>query len=240
VQQAVDLAAGYNRVFPDLATARKIATRYGKPGADSAADAHALQGDMATTRPSDYPVLFHLSRLPLEGLRVFDLGGTMGNIFFLYDRYLGFPASLRWTVHDLPGNMERGREFGRQRGESRLHFTDDPESASGYDLLLISGSLHYFDFALADYVVRLAQRPRHVIVNRTPLVDAPTAATVQYTHGVMVACRLLNRRELIGGMQRLGYGLVDSWRVPEFSIKLPYDPKYWVREYRGAYFRAEG
>jgi hypothetical protein len=48
----------------------------------------------------------------------------------------------------------------------------------------------------------------------------------------------LNRAELIKGMERLGYGLVDSWPVPEFSIKLPYDPQYWVREYSGVYFQA--
>jgi putative methyltransferase (TIGR04325 family) len=238
-RQAIDWAAGYNRVFPDLSAAREVAQRYARHGHDSAENARGLRDDMATTRPSDYPVLFHLLGLPLDGLRVFDLGGTSGNLFYLYDRYLNFPASLRWTVHDLPGHAERGREFARQRGESRLHFTDDPNGASGSDVLLVSGSLHYFDFALADYVAGLGRRPRHVLVNRTPLVNAPTAATVQNSHhGVMVACRLLNRAELVAGMGGLGYELVDSWRAPEFSISLPYDPEYWVKEYSGAYFRA--
>ncbi len=238
VRQAIDLAVGYNRVFPDLAAARKAATRYGMPGADSAEAARALNARLATTRPSDYPVLFHLSRLPLDGLRVFDLGGAMGNIFFLYHRYLAFPPSLRWTVHDLPGNMERGREFARRQGESRLQFTDDPHGASGHDVLLVSGALHYFDFTLADYIAGLTDRSKHVLINRTPLVDAPTAATVQYNPGVvMVPCRLLNRAELVAGMEKLGYRLVDSCARAELSIKLPYDPEYWVREYSGAYFR---
>lgn len=239
VRQAVDLVAGYNRVVPDLATARRVAQWYARPGADSTEDAYSLQASMSRTRPSDYPALFHLSRLSLEGLRVFDLGGTMGNLFFLYDRYLQFPATLRWTVHDLPANRERGQELARQRGERRLQFTEDVYGASGADLLLVSGALHYFEFMLADYLARLAQRPRHVIINRTPLVDAPQAATVQYTHdGIMVPCRLLNRAELFAGMEKLGYKLVDSWRAPEFSVKLPYDPAYWVRAYSGAYFRA--
>jgi putative methyltransferase (TIGR04325 family) len=183
-------------------------------------------------------VLFHLGRLPLEGLRVFELGGTMGNTFLLYDRYIGFPRTLRWTVHDLPGNLERGREFARRQGESRLQFADEPQGASGHDVLLVSGALHYFDFTLAGYLAGLAQRPKHVFVNRTPLVDARTAATVTYNHGVMVACRLLNRAELLAGMERLGYQLVDSWSAPENSIKLPYDREYWVREYSGLYCRA--
>ena len=155
---------------------------------------------METTRPSDYPALFHLSRLHFENLSVFDLGGSMGNIFYLYDHYLGFPKSLRWTVHDLPGHVcSAGRDIARQRDESRIDFTDDPHGASDYDVLLISGSLHYFEFTLADYVAGLGQRPKHVLVNRTPLVDASTAATVQYTHGSMVACKLLNRSELDHG-----------------------------------------
>jgi putative methyltransferase (TIGR04325 family) len=194
---------------------------------------------MATLRPSDYPVLFHISQLTLEGLRVFDLGGTSGNLFFLYARYLRFPANLRWTVHDLPGHAERGREVARQRGESRLQFTDDPHGADGADVLLVSGSLHYLEFTLPDYLAGLNRRPPHVLVNRTPLVNVPTAATVQASHhGVMVACWLLNRAELIAGMERQGYQLGDSWRAPEFSVKLPYDPEYWLREYSGLYFRA--
>ena len=236
-RQVVDLVAGYNRVFPDLPSARAVAERYAERGHDSAENAHILAELMATTRPSDYPVLLHLAGLPLEGLRVFDLGGTMGDLFYLYDRYLSFPASLSWTVHDLPQNLERGRDLVRRRSESRLQFTDEIYGASGSDVLLVSGALHYFDFTLAEYIAALAQRPRHVFVNRTPLVDAPTAATVQHTD-VVVACRLLNRAQLIAGMQQLGYRLIDSWRVPEFSIKLPYDPEYWVREYSGAYFRA--
>jgi putative methyltransferase (TIGR04325 family) len=240
VRQAVDLVAGYNRVFPDLAAARGFAKRYGKPGADSDEDSHALLDEMAKMRPSDYPALFHLSRLSLEGLRVFDLGGTVGNIFYLYDRYLNFPPSLRWTVHDLPQNRDRGRDLAKQRGESRLLFTDDPRGAGGHDVLLVSGALHYFEFALADYLAGLTRRPRHVIVNRTPLVDAPTAATVQYTYfDVMVACRLLNRAELVAGIEGLGYRLIDSWRAPDFSIKLPYNPDHWVRQYSGLYFRVE-
>jgi putative methyltransferase (TIGR04325 family) len=193
---------------------------------------------MAKLRPSDYPVLYYLARMQLQGFRVFDLGGTMGNLFFLYDRSLTFPVDLQWMVHDLPANRERGRAWTQQRGEARLQFTADLHGASGYDLLLVSGALHYFDFALADYLTKLDQRPRHVIINRTPLADRPTTATVQYAYGnVMVACRLLNRAELIQSLLQLGYEVLDSWSVPELSIKLPYDPEYEVREYSGLYFR---
>lgn len=237
VKQAADLAAGYNRVFPDLPAAREVVERYAEPGHDSAKNVDGLHAFLARIWPSDYPVLFHLARLPLDGLRVFDLGGTTGNMLLLYDRYLDFPMSLRWTVHDLPGNLERGRDFVRQQSERRLQFDDNPHGASGHDVLLVSGALHYFDFTLAEYVAGLSRRPKHVLINRTPIVDAPSAATVTYNQGVLVACRLINRADLVAGMEKLGYRLLDSWRAPELSMKLPYDPDYGVREYSGIYFR---
>lgn len=237
-KQVIDLTAGYNRVFPNLAAARKAAATFAQGGHDCAENGQALFDLMEATRPSDYPVLHHLGRLNLDGLRIFDLGGTMGNLFYLYGRYLDFPSSLLWTVHDLPGHMARGREIARQRHESRVQFTDDTFGASAHDVLLISGALHYFDFTLPEYLAQMTSRPRHVLVNRTPLVHAPSAATIQYTHGIMVACKLLNRSELVAGMAGLGYECADSWSAPEFSIKLPYDPEYWVKEYTGLYFRA--
>ena len=47
----------------------------------------------------------------------------------------------------------------------------------------------------------------------------------------MVACRLLNRADLIAGMEALGYRLVDSWRerrAPE-GFAFPGDPREWER-----------
>ena len=119
VQQAIDLAAGYNRVFPDLDAARKVAAQYHLPGADGAGGRRrALQARLATTRPSDYPVLFHHYRLPLDEAIAFTTWaapwGTSS--FALYHRYLAFPPSLHWTVHDLPGNMDRGRELRTATG----------------------------------------------------------------------------------------------------------------------------
>ncbi len=71
------------------------------------------------------------------------------------------------------------------------------------------------------------------------MVNAPSAATIQYVQGTMVACKLMNKSELIAGMKHVGYDLADSWIAPEFSIKLPYDPDYWVKEYTGLYFQAK-
>src|SRR5262249_13096277 len=108
-KQVLNLAAAYNRVFPDLAAARLPAAGFAQGGHDTPENGQALCDFMECTRPSDYPVLHHLGRLQRDGLRVFDLGGTMGNLFYLYGRYLDFPANFCWTVHDLPGHMTRGR-----------------------------------------------------------------------------------------------------------------------------------
>ena len=238
IRPVINFVAGYNRVYSDLDRAQEAVERYSLFGHESAQNVQGTQVDRSRRTLSDYPVIYHLSRLRLEGLRVFDLGGSIGNIFYLYNRTLNFPDRFSWVVNDLPANMEFGRIFARDRGETRVQFANDPRDADGADVLHISGALHYFPFALADYLTGMTRRPPHVIINRTPLVDQPTAATVQLVRGVMVACRLLNQAELVAGMEKLGYQLIDSWRSPELSIRLPYDPEYWVREYRGLYFRA--
>lgn len=238
-RQVFNRLANYNRVFPDLTTAKCAVSRYTHRGHDSPENIKILNRLVANTRPSDYPVLYHLSRLSLDGLRVFDLGGTTGGTFHLYDRHLAFPTNFRWTVGDLPATIKQGRALAHEKNESRLQFSSSNEDASGHDVLLISGTLHYLEDELCDYVARLSSLPRHIFINRTPLVNASNAATVQYVDGVMVACRLLNRNDLITGMQRIGYRLEDQWQVLEFSIPLPFNPEYWVREYSGLYFKSE-
>ncbi len=237
-RQVVNMIADYHRVFPDLLAAKAVVERYPDWGHQS--DRNIQNNAVLATkmRPSDYPVIFHLSRIPLEGCRCFDLGGNTGNLFYLYDQYVHFPTSFRWTVCDFPANIRCGQDLARQRGESRLCFTQDRDEASGRDVLLISGALHYLEYSLADFLAGLPAPPKYVLVNRVPLVDAPTAATIQFVGGVMVACRLLNRADLMAEMERIGYRAVDQWSAPELSLPLPFDPEYSVRQYSGLAFQS--
>ena len=82
-------------------------------------------------------------------------------------------------------------------------------------------------------------KPKYVVVNRTPLTTSKPVATVQDAGTHLVACRFIDRDDLIGGMGKLGFILVDSWDVAELSCAIPFYPEYSVHSYSGLCFRLE-
>ena len=120
---------------------------------------------------------------------------------------------------------------------TQLRFTGDWDDASQSDVLIASGSLHYFNEPLPRMVERLAHRPSYVLINRTPLTDGTPVATVQDAGTFRVACMLYNRRDLIREFDRVGYDLVDSWRAAELSLDVPGFPEHRVPEYSGLFLR---
>jgi putative methyltransferase (TIGR04325 family) len=106
-------------------------------------------------RPSDYAALLHMRGMILNRSKIFDRGGNIGNLFYLYDRYLNLPPDCIWRVFDLPVGVESGQNIAANRGENRLRFTRKWEDATGAELLVASGSLHYFDTPLSQMVSEL-------------------------------------------------------------------------------------
>jgi putative methyltransferase (TIGR04325 family) len=254
---------GYRFAFGSLSEARAIAARYSKVGDHSLAHARdhlsvpvvvspsdhkawrhwtleaASLSHSAVARSSDYAALFHLGRLAPSLSSVFDLGGNIGNLFYGFAKYLDFRPDLRWTVYELPEVLEIGQTLALERGENRLRFTRDLSEASGSDVFIASGSLHYFEQSLPEMIGSLQDSPKHVIVNRTPVTSSKPVATVQDGGDSLIGCQLIQREELMNHMCRLGYLLADSWTVPELSIEIPFYPEYSVRSYSGLYFRLD-
>jgi putative methyltransferase (TIGR04325 family) len=229
---------GYRRPFRTLSEANRAAARY-LPR--DHVEIEIVREHMALSkvaRPSDYPVLFHLVRLVPEITSVFDLGGNVGNLFYNYAKYLDFRSELCWTVHDRLEILHIGRQLAKERDEKRLSFTGDLQAADGAEILLASGSLHYFESSITEILRNLSARPKYVLINRTPLTTSQPVATVQDAGDFLVGCRLIDRTNLLTGMADLGYILVDSWDVPELSIKIPAYPDLSVQSYSGLFFRA--
>ncbi len=231
--RAYNALVGYRRPFASLREAQDAIAAYLGEGHETAANVewHLALGERL--RPSDYAALFHL-RTMLPGLaRVFDLGGSAGNLFYSYRQRLDFPPGLIWQVCDLPRTIARGRQVAQERGAAQLRFTPEWTEASGADLLIASGSLHYFERPLSDMVADLAVRPRAILVNRTPLTDGPPMAAVQDGPGFCVACMLHNRAALIKGFERLGYRLRDEWQAAELHLRMPCYPERSADAYTG-------
>src|SRR5258708_25650950 len=158
----------FRSTFSSLDDAKACAARY-IPASHEFPIQSTLHAKFAeVTRESDYPVLFFLAPIASELRSVFDLGGSVGNLFFQLDRYLKFSEELVWTIHDLPVKKKTMLEFAKKKGEKRITFADRFSSASGVDLFIVVGALHYFEPSLADLLCELESLPKHVIVNRSP------------------------------------------------------------------------
>jgi putative methyltransferase (TIGR04325 family) len=233
---ALSWLLGFRGTFGSLAEAAEYVARY-VPTGHGHPNEHALQVTKAeTTRESDYPMLFFLAPLEPELRSVFDLGGGIGNLFYVLDRHLHFSNELVWTVHDLPMKKQPALAFAKLKNESRVTFTDEFSSASGVDLFIVVGALHFFEPTLADLIGPLDRLPKHVILNRTPFSHGQEIITVQDYRDWVFPCKLHSVTKLVSGMQRLGYELVASWPVHERKLNVPLHPEY-TEPYYGFYFR---
>ncbi len=228
---------GYHRVFNSLSEAVAAAWPYAEGGFEHPEYANRQMSLAEAPRPSDYAALFHMRGLILDRAKIFDLGGSTGNLFYLYDRYLDLPPDCTWLVFDLPVWVESGQTLATNRGENRLRFTRKWEDAAGAELLIASGSLHYFATPLSEMVAGLPEKPSYILINRTPLIDGPAKATVQDGGNRRVACVLYNRREFVTAFEAIGYEVVDSWKAWELSLKHVGKPASSAHPYSGYFLR---
>jgi putative methyltransferase (TIGR04325 family) len=187
--------------------------------------------------PSDYPVLFWLTRALRDASSVFDFGGHVGVSFYAYRKYLDFPPNLRWRVSDLPGIAEEGRQLAAERGERALSFTDKFSDADGFEILLAAGSLQFVETPFGAALHGLVTKPRHILINKLPLYDGEPFVTVQNTVRSFNPCRVDDRQQFIDAVLAEGYELVDQWRNADLSCRIPLHPERSIAAYTGLYFR---
>lgn len=222
---------GYRRSFRTLDEAERAVRPYAKGGHENPVNV-AWHLDRAAG-PSDYAAFYYLRDRMVYVRRIFDLGGNVGNLYYCYRDYLPLRDDATWTVYDLPENLSLGRTLACTRHARQLEFTDDFFRAGDVDLFIASGSLHYFETPLPELLETIGQRPRFILINRTPLTDGPDFAVVQDVGHIRVACMLYNRAKLIADFGRLGYDVSGEWQAPEFRIPVPDRPSANVGAYTG-------
>jgi putative methyltransferase (TIGR04325 family) len=237
LRAVLNACLGFRRVFPSFAAAQTCASKYIRSGHEHPDEVRFHTSIADTVRESDYPVLFYLAPLVSELRRVFDLGGSIGNLFYSYQRKLNFPARLVWTVYDFSMHRPLVEELAFKRAETRIHFATTIAEASGCDVFVASGSLHYFEEPLHEILGRLENLPKHVFANRMPCSIGADLITVQDNRTYLVPCKLHSRATLITGMQSLGYELQSEWPVHERRLHVPTYPDLSARTYSGFYFR---
>jgi putative methyltransferase (TIGR04325 family) len=190
-------------------------------------------------RPSDYAVLYWLTRVSPGGLHIFDFGGNVGNLYYSYRTYLNQRSPIvDWTVFDLPKTIEEGRRIASERGVSELRFTSSLQGFSSSHILLISGALHYWEKSMQAFVEQFPHQPEHIILNRTPVHETqPSFITVQYKKSYAVPCVVRNTAKMLEAFDVMGYTVVDRWPALELALRMPLHPDRTVLHYSGFYLR---
>jgi putative methyltransferase (TIGR04325 family) len=236
---APQMLVGYRRPFATLEAAQQALGKSGGQGHASQESISAHVNLSEQPRISDYPAFYHLAPHAPQIRRLFDVGGCIGNLYYYYTRFLQLHPDAEWLTMDLPAVVDEGRRIAQERNATRLKFTADFSDADGSDLMIASGSLHYFDEPLPAMIGRLGKRPRHVLINRTPMTDRPDFATIQENRTYRIPCVIYNRARLISLFEGIGYRLVDQCEAPELSMSTPLYPEYTVKTYTGMFFAAD-
>ena len=232
-------AGSHRGIFETFDQARQSAPPTKPVGFDNAGPAAMYQEWHSRTRPSDYPVLFWLAEWLRAGARrVFDLGGHVGISYYAFGPYLRFDPGLRWTVLEVEATRRAGAALALERGvDAQLSFVSELSAASGADILLAAGSLQFIDGpGLGTSLRSLKERPRWVLINKTPLTPGKTFVTLQNASTAFVPCRITNADEFIADLTGAGYRLVDRWENADMGCLLPMEPERSVRCHSGLAF----
>lgn len=228
----------FRGVFDTFDAAENSAPKTLPMGYDNAAAAGMYLDRTRRIYPSDYPLIFWLQKLFAEGCtRIFDVGGHIGIGYYGYRRYLTYPATLSWVVHDVPAVMQEGRRLAAVKDTYRgLTFSERFEETANADILFASGSLQYLPEPLWQMVAALKTKPRHVLLNLTPLHARESFFTLQSIGTAFCPYRVSSVGELLQGFESSGYKLIDQWDNPEKKCEIPFHENHSLDRYHGFLF----
>jgi putative methyltransferase (TIGR04325 family) len=212
-----------------LAAARIADTDYG-----DVIVAPEIIAETTHIRRRDYPILFWLGSALSEHSKILNLGGNAGSEFFTYRQFINLSNDVQWTVWELPQTVAFGQQMRKTLEVPGLHFTSEIAGADA-DIVITCGAMQYFEHDLPTYLRYLRRLPKHVFVNRVPLIESQTFFTLQNVVRHFVPYRIQNHQELIGSLEQLGYHLIDGW-YEDHEIIIPFHPECRVTRFYGFYF----
>ena len=169
----------------------------------------------------DYPVLLWLQRvLPGNG-RLIDAGGHMGTKFRAFQNYLRLPPNFRWMIYDVPAVVRAGRERAARDGLETVTFHDRLEDLPPSEILLASGLFQYVNMTPAEFLSRLEELPKHLLLNKVATREGGTVVTLECFPSADVPYQVRDRAEFEESLVSIGYRIRDSWEIPAFSRKHP-------------------
>lgn len=228
----------YRGVYDSFGEAAQKVSNLKPVGYNDADSATWYEGKLSKVSLEDYPALFWLQSAFKDSRSVFEIGGHIGVAYYGFSTVLPYPSDLGWCICDVPSIAEAGRVLAQKREAANLSFVTHPRESEGADILLAFGSLQYIESpTLAETIAGFRVRPRHIIINVTPVYDGPSFYTVQNIGSAHCAYHIFNRRDLVRSLDELGYSLIDHWQKPRAFSVLNHPDKAFDH-YSGFYFRA--
>jgi putative methyltransferase (TIGR04325 family) len=193
---------------------------------------------LSAVQHDDYPLLFWFEKAVQDASQVVEIGGHVGIAYYTFERVIEYPKGLLWTIVDVPTVAEAGRKLAAERQRSNLAFVGELAEVKGpIDLLMASGSLQYVPGdLLPKRIGRMANAPRHIILNKTPISDGPGYVTLQNLGPAFCPYRIHGYDELVRPLLDMGYELVDKWQKDR-RVEIPGHPERTVLGYSGYYLR---
>jgi putative methyltransferase (TIGR04325 family) len=229
----------YRGVFNSFEEALATAPKNIPVGFDHAQFAGYYKWLAEAPRAGDYPTMFWLREVLKSGSRVFDFGGNVGVTFFAWQNHIDYPSDIHWMVEDVSSILDAGRAFVKERGETRVQFTDRFEDADGYDILLSCGCLQFVEPTLGTLLSSLQDLPRHIIINRLPLHASNECVTLQNIRWQLSAYHVFQYDHFVSELEALGYTLVDLWSDGDSNCWIPFYPEYSLESFSGLYLRRD-
>lgn len=224
-------------IYESFEEAARAAPRDRPLGYDDANSATWYQHKLKAVQLDDYPVAFWLRKALEDSASVFEVGGHVGEAYYSLSQIMSYPEGMTWTICEVPSTAEAGERLAHERGCGNLKFVTRPEQCAGAEIFIACGSLQYLEAkSPVEIFSSFDVRPRHIIINTTPIYDGPGFITLQYIGTAYCPYRIFNRQELLDSLSAEGYTLVASWQK-ERAFRVRRHPERSFDHYSGLYLR---
>ncbi len=167
--------------------------------------------------------VLHVKSTPAP-MNLLDFGGALGSMWYQLNPWL--PKGLTISIVEQQHFVEAGR---REFETDSLRFFLNCKEASHWqkpDILVLSSVLQYLENPWQLIPDALLQNVGAVLVDRTPIHEAPDRICVQkvpaWIYKSSYPCRIFSRSSLLKHLESAGLVAFHNWKNPDGGSQLPF------------------